>query len=162
MLEGRNEDWDLYVDGTVLSLNLYRSRLHGMASFVVMFNRLPNGFEDYRGDKSVLHEREIDVDALQKRLDQIDRIIVPAIREQIQKTQDKDSEYFRERRRILEKPFPIGSTLMITNIEDKKRKTDPNYEGPFYVHGVTKNGSYILTDRTNYSWHETYPHSKSS
>jgi hypothetical protein len=38
---------------------------------------------------------------------------------------------------------------MIKNIENKNRKTDPNYEGPFYVHGITKNGSYILTDRTD-------------
>ncbi|CEP08686.1 hypothetical protein, partial, partial [Parasitella parasitica] len=92
---------------------------------------------------------EIDVETFKEKLDLIDRIIVPAIRDQIMKTQDKDSTYFRKRHRILEKPYPIGSTVMIKNIENKNRKTDPNYEGPFYVHGVTRNGSYILTDRMN-------------
>ncbi|KAK4520328.1 uncharacterized protein ATC70_008462 [Mucor velutinosus] len=82
-------------------------------------------------------------------LDLIDRIIVPAIRDQIMKTQDKDSKYFRKRHRILENPYPVGSTVMIKNIENKNRKTDPNYEGPFCVHGHSRNGSYILTDRTN-------------
>gem|GEM_PF-1640441 len=149
MLEGRSEDWDLYLNGTALSLNVHRSRLHGMMPFVVMFHRLPNEFKDYRGDKPVLHERGIDIQAFQKKLDLIDRIIVPAIRDQIMKTQDKDSKYFRKRHRILENPYPIGSTVMIKNIENKNRKTDPNYEGPFYVHGYTRNGSYILTDRTN-------------
>ena len=37
---------------------------------------------------------------------------------------------------------------MIKNIENKRRKTDAKYEGPFYVHGYITNGSYILTDRT--------------
>jgi hypothetical protein len=149
MLEGRSEDWDLYLNGTALSLNVHRSRLHGMMPFVVMFHRLPNEFKDYRGDKPILHEKEIDVEAFKKNLDLIDRIIVPAIRDQIMKTQDKDSKYFRKRNRILETPYPVGSTVMIKNIENKNRKTDPNYEGPFFVHGHTKNGSYILTDRTN-------------
>ncbi|KAK4519471.1 uncharacterized protein ATC70_009707 [Mucor velutinosus] len=149
MLEGRSEDWDLYLNGTALSLNVHRSRLHGMMPFVVMFHRLPNEFKDYRGDKPVLHEKEIDVKAFKEKLDLIDKIIVPAIRDQIMKTQDKDSKYFRKRHRILENPYPVGSTVMIKNIENKNRKTDPNYEGPFYVHGHTRNGSYILTDRTN-------------
>ncbi|KAK4513690.1 bck1-like resistance to osmotic shock [Mucor velutinosus] len=149
ILEGRSEDWDLYLNGTALSLNVHRSRLHGMMPFVVMFHRLPNEFKDYRGDKPVLHEKEIDVKAFKEKLDLIDRIIVPAIRDQIMKTQDKDSKYFRKRHRILENPYPVGSTVMIKNIENKNRKTDPNYEGPFYVHGHTRNGSYILTDRTN-------------
>jgi hypothetical protein len=149
MLDGRSEDWDLYLNGTALSLNVHRSRLHGMMPFVVMFHRLPNEFKDYRSDKPILHEKEIDVEAFKKKLDLIDRIIVPAIRDQIMKTQDKDSQYFRKRHRILENPYPVGSTVMIKNIENKNRKTDPNYEGPFYVHGHTRNGSYILTDRTN-------------
>ena len=149
MLEGRSKDWDLYLNGTALSLNVHRSRLHGMMPFMVMFHRAPNEFKDYRGDKPTLHEREIDVEAFKKKLDLIDRIIVPAIRDQILKTQDKDSNYFRKRHRILEKPYPIGSTVMIKNIENKNRKTDPNYEGPFYIHGITKNGSYILTDKTD-------------
>ena len=38
---------------------------------------------------------------------------------------------------------------MVKNIENRNKKSDLNYEGPFYVHGITKNGSYILTDRTD-------------
>lgn len=38
---------------------------------------------------------------------------------------------------------------MIKNIENKNNKTDPNYEGPFYVHGYTRNENYILVDKTN-------------
>jgi hypothetical protein len=37
---------------------------------------------------------------------------------------------------------------MIKNVEQKNSKTDPIYEGPFFVHGYTQNGCYILQDRT--------------
>ena len=36
---------------------------------------------------------------------------------------------------------------MIKNV-NRTRKTDERYEGPFYVHGITENGSYILKDKT--------------
>ncbi|KAG2189718.1 hypothetical protein INT46_002651, partial [Mucor plumbeus] len=149
MLEGRREDWDLYIDGTALCLNIHRSRLHGMRPFTVMFHREPNEFKDYTDLQPVLPDKEIDVEAFKKKLDLIDRIVVPAIRDQILQTQKKDSTYFRKRHRILENPYPIGATVMIKNIENKNNKTDPNYEGPFYVHGHTRNGSYILVDKTN-------------
>jgi len=149
MLEGRREDWDLYIDGTALCLNIHRTRLHGMRPFTVMFHREPNEFKDYTHLTPVLPEQDIDVEAFKQKLDMIDRIIVPAIRDQIMKTQKKDSTYFRKRHRILENPYPIGATVMIKNIENKNNKTDPNYEGPFYIHGHTRNGSYILVDKTN-------------
>ncbi|CEP06962.1 hypothetical protein, partial, partial [Parasitella parasitica] len=149
MLQGRKEDWDLYVNGTALCLNIHRTRLHGMRPFTVMFHREPNEFKDYSDLKPVFPDKDIDVEAFKKKLDMIDRIIVPAIRDQILQTQKKDSTYFRKRHKILENPYPIGATVMIKNIENKKNKTDPNYEGPFYVHGYTRNGSYILVDRTN-------------
>lgn len=149
MLEGRREDWDLYIDGTALCLNIHRSRLHGMRPFTVMFHREPNEFKDYTNLQPVLPNKEIDIEAIKKKLDLIDRIVVPAIRDQILQTQKKDNTYFRKRHRILENPYPIGATVMIKNIENKNNKTDPNFEGPFYVHGYTRNGSYILVDKTN-------------
>ncbi|EIE92670.1 hypothetical protein RO3G_17381, partial [Rhizopus delemar RA 99-880] len=39
MLEGYNEAWDMYVDGTAYVMNQYISRLHGLKPFEVMFNR---------------------------------------------------------------------------------------------------------------------------
>ncbi|EPB92027.1 hypothetical protein HMPREF1544_01090 [Mucor circinelloides 1006PhL] len=73
--------------------------------------------------------------------------LLPAIREQIVKTKEADNAYFKKRHKILEKPFPVGSSVMIKNV-DKNKKTDPNYEGPYSVYGYTKNGSYILQDKS--------------
>lgn len=148
MLEGRTENWDLYLDGTAYCLNLHKSRLHGMMPFVVVFARLPNELADYSNLEAVLPEQEIDVKALKQKIKLIDKILVPAIKEQIVKTKEADNAYFRKRHKILEKPFPIGSSVMIKNVE-KNKKTDPNYEGPYSVYGYTKNGSYILQDKTN-------------
>ncbi|KAI8637938.1 hypothetical protein BD408DRAFT_318446, partial [Parasitella parasitica] len=57
--------------------------------------------------------------------------------------------YFMKRHKILKKPFPIGASVMIKNVENNNSKTDPKYEGIFYVHGYTKHGSYILKDRSD-------------
>ncbi|CEP10401.1 hypothetical protein [Parasitella parasitica] len=148
MLEGRAENWDLYLDGTTYCLNLHKSRLHGMMPFVVVFARMPNELKDYSQIKAVLPEQKLDVKALKNKIKLIDKILVPAIREQIVKTKEADNAYFRKRHKILEKPFPIGSSVMIKNVE-KNKKTDPNYEGPYSVYGYTKNGSYILQDKTD-------------
>ncbi|CEP19913.1 hypothetical protein [Parasitella parasitica] len=122
ILEGRA---DLYLDGTAYCLNLHKSRLHGMMPFVVVFARLPNELKDYSQIEAVLPEQEIDY-----------------------QNKRADNAYFRKRHKILEKPFPIGSPVMIKNVE-KNKKTDPNYGGPYSVYGYTKNGSYILQSKSD-------------
>jgi transposase InsO family protein len=149
MLDGCAENWDLYLDGTAYSLNLHKSRLHGMKPFVVMFARLPNELKDYSDVELSLPEQTLNVKSLKDKIKRIDKILVPAIREQIVKTQKADNAYFMKRHKILKKPFPIGASVMIKNVETKNSKTDPKYEGVFYIHGYTKNGSYILKDETD-------------
>ncbi|KAG1121633.1 hypothetical protein G6F42_012242 [Rhizopus arrhizus] len=149
MLDGCAENWDLYLDGTAYSLNLHKSRLHGMKPFVVMFARLPNELKDYSDVEMSLPEQTLNIKALKDKIKRIDKILVPAIREQIVKTQKADNAYFMKRHKILKNPFPIGASVMIKNVENRNSKTDPKYEGVFYVHGYTKNGSYILKDKTD-------------
>lgn len=36
---------------------------------------------------------------------------------------------------------------MIKNV-NRTKKIDERYEGPCFIHGITKNGSYILKDKT--------------
>ncbi|KAK4517143.1 glutamate--cysteine ligase [Mucor velutinosus] len=149
MLDGCAENWDLYLDGTAYSLNLHKSRLHGMKPFVVMFARLPNELKDYSEVEISLPEQTLNAKALKDKIKRIDKILVPAIKEQIVKTQKADNAYFMKRHKILKNPFPIGASVMIKNVESKNSKTDPKYEGVFYIHGYTKNGSYILKDETD-------------
>ncbi|KAG1530135.1 hypothetical protein G6F51_013934 [Rhizopus arrhizus] len=77
----------------------------------------------------------------------MNNIVIPAIRNRIMTTQRIDNEYFTKKHRIVHQQFPTNSEVMIKNV-NRNSKTDPRYEGPFVVHGVTKNGSYILTDKT--------------
>ncbi|KAG1121700.1 hypothetical protein G6F42_012177 [Rhizopus arrhizus] len=149
MLDGCAENWDLFIDGTAYSLNLHKSRLHGMKPYVVMFARLPNELKDYSDMEVSLPEQTLDIKALKDKIKRIDRILVPAIKEQIVRTQKADNAYFMKRHKILKNPFPIGASVMIKNVENRNSKTDPKYEGVFYVHGYTKNGSYILKDKTD-------------
>ncbi|KAK4513869.1 uncharacterized protein ATC70_005875 [Mucor velutinosus] len=149
MLDGCAKNWDLYLDGTDYSLNLHKSRLHGMKPFVVMFARLPNELKDYSDVEMSLPEQTLNAKALKDKIKRIDKILVPAIKEQIVESQKADNAYFMKRHKILKNPFPIGASVMIKNVESKNSKTDPKYEGVFYIHGYTKNGSYILKDETD-------------
>ena len=95
MLDGCAENWDLFIDGTAYSLNLHKSRLHGMKPYVVMFARLPNELKDYSDVEISLPEQTLDIKALKDKIKRIDRILVPAIKEQIVRTQKADNAYFR-------------------------------------------------------------------
>lgn len=147
MLKGYEESWDLYCYGTAYVLNNIRSRLHHMKPFEVMYNRKANDLKDYSDIAPYFPEGEINIEELKAKMKLIDKIIVPAIKEQVAHTQRKDNAYFMKRRKILENPYPIGATCMIKNM-DKTRKTDKTYIGPYQIHGYTKNGSYILIDAT--------------
>ncbi|KAG0887979.1 hypothetical protein G6F33_012704 [Rhizopus arrhizus] len=46
-LQGRTEDWDLYVDSTQEALNNTHTALHGTRPFSLMFARRPNENKDY-------------------------------------------------------------------------------------------------------------------
>ena len=41
MLEGYNQAWDIYVDGTTYAMNQHISRLHGLKPCEVMFIKQP-------------------------------------------------------------------------------------------------------------------------
>lgn len=150
MLNGYDESWDLYVNSTALAMNCHYSRLHNMKPFCVMFFRQPNTFHNnYAKLAPNFPGKSIDQKAFVKKLSLVDRILIPAIKEQIERTQKADNAYFMKRHKILQKPFPTGSAVMIKNVEGKNSKTDPLYEGPYTICGTTKNGSYILKDRTD-------------
>lgn len=132
------------------AMNLKYSRLHKSKPFNVMFHRQPNDLTDYSKLKPIPHDQMINEKELHKKLDNIDNVVIPAIREQISKTQKEDNERFRKKHKIIENPYPIGANVMIKSVEKKNPfKYEAKYEGPFTIHGLTKNGSYILKDRTN-------------
>ena len=148
-LKGKSDSWDLYLGSAMLSANLTYARLHKNKPFNVMFHRQANEFADYTHQRETLRSTKIDIDALNQKLEDINNIIIPAIKEQIIKTQKADNDYFSKKHRILTNPFPIGAEVMIKSVEKNLTSTEPKYEGPFRIQGYTKHGSYILVDKTN-------------
>jgi hypothetical protein len=89
-----------------------------------MFNRKVNDLKDYTKDmqETMFDEQTIDVDRLRESIEEYNNTTLPEIREQILETQRKDNEYFSRTHKVLKSPYPIGSTVMIKNIEGKKTK----------------------------------------
>lgn len=144
-LQGRNQDWDLYVPATQYAMNLKYSRLHKSRPYTVIFNKVPNDLNDYSHIKPTLRSEAIDDKAIEKKLKYVTEVVIPSLSKRIKDTQDADNEYFMKKHKIVHTPYPRLSEVMIINV-DKSSKTDPIYEGPFLVHGMSTHNSYILTD----------------
>ncbi|KAG1441978.1 hypothetical protein G6F56_011255 [Rhizopus delemar] len=148
-LQGVANEWDFHVRGAQYAMNCKYARVHSSRPFAVMFNRQPNEFKDYSnvqlGDSSDL---SADVQKLEEKIGHMNNIVIPSLRKRMEERRQVDHEKFNKKNRVIKQKFPLNSKVMILNVE-KKGKVDPIYEGPFYVHGITKNGSYTLRDPAN-------------
>lgn len=143
-LQGKKEDWDLYVPSAQLAINSKISQLHKSRPFALMSARQPNEFKDYTQD-DIGTTQDI-TNELEQRLKQMDTIVIPAISERAKTVYQAQQGKFNDKNCIVP-DFPTSSKVMIPNV-NRKSKTDPRYEGPFTVHGKNKGNSYVLTDET--------------
>ena len=145
-LNGAKKDWDIYVPSTQLAMNCKYASLHNSRPFALMFARQPNDFQDFR-EVTIDEDHSIpDAPNTIDRIEQMENIVFPAIREKIQAVQAAERGKFDKNHRIINE-FPPGSHVAIKNVH-RSSKADPRYDGPFTVKGKSKGGSYILEDDT--------------
>jgi transposase InsO family protein len=145
-LRGKGADWDYYLNYCQYAMNCKYARLHKSRPYTVLFNRQPNGFEDYSNTKPVLQLEETDTKMIDEKFKFVNEVVIPALSKRIRDTQERDHDRFVKTHRIVTKQFPVGSKVMIKNVT-RLSKLDARNLGPFYIHGITKNGSYILKDK---------------
>lgn len=104
--------------------------------------------KDYSHIKPTLRSEAVDAKMIEQKFKYVNEVVIPALSKRIKETQEADNAYFMKKNKIVHNPFPIHSEVMIKNVT-RESKTDPVYEGPFYISGLTKNGSYILVDKQN-------------
>ncbi|KAK4518183.1 uncharacterized protein ATC70_001534 [Mucor velutinosus] len=147
LLKGKRDQWEHYIPWVNYCLNVKYARLHKSRPYTILFNRQPNGLTDY---SKVDLTRSYDV-VDQKKIDEkysfVQNVLIPAISKRILETQKKDHANFAKKHKIIEKPYPVGSKVMVVN-ENKSNKLDVRYEGPYLINGITSKGSYVLMDRT--------------
>ncbi|KAG1510139.1 hypothetical protein G6F53_006908 [Rhizopus delemar] len=146
-LDGVKNEWDIYLPSVQYAMNCKFARLHNSRPFCVMFNRQPNELIDYSNIQPILHNQTIDSQNLEDKLKDVMDIIIPGLREKISETQRNDNTKFMRKNRIIYDQYPLKSEVMIKNV-NRTDKTSERYEGPYTIHGYTKNGSYILMDKT--------------
>ena len=146
-LQGKNSEWDLYVSSAQLAMNCRHTKLHSSRPFSVMLGRKPNGFQDYTGVQlGTASSSSKDTKALMQHIVDWENIVLPAISARMDAVRTLEKSKFDSQNRIID-GFPIGSKVMIKNIA-RAAKTDPLYVGPYTVYGITKGGSYVLSDTT--------------
>ncbi|KAG1412531.1 hypothetical protein G6F58_007964 [Rhizopus delemar] len=144
-LQGKNDDWDLYLDSTQEALNNTPTALHDTRPFSLMFARRPNQFKDY-SDVSIPTNYNETRKQFNGHITKFNNTVLPAIREKIKTSQTAAENKFNKSHRII-KEIPSGSQVMIKNI-NRTTKTDPLYIGNYTIVRKNQGGSYILVDGT--------------
>lgn len=140
-------DWDLYLDPCQYAINAQYARLHKSRPFSVMYNRQPNGFQDYTNLRPSLSLEHSDSRAIDDKLKFVKETVIPALAKRINETQSNDHERFINTHKIVNEKYPINSRVMITNVNRTSKMTE-RWLGPYIITGYTAHGSYILNDLT--------------
>ncbi|CEG75192.1 hypothetical protein RMATCC62417_10277 [Rhizopus microsporus] len=107
LLQGKEEDWGLYVDNTQKALNNTHTALHSTRLFSLMHARRPNENKDYSNVLDKAHSPETR-NQLVTRINEINDTVLPAIRERNKASQAAAQDKFNLSHRILT-DIPAGS-----------------------------------------------------
>jgi transposase InsO family protein len=147
LLKGKRDQWEHYIPWVNYCINVKYARLHKSRPYTLMFNRQPNGLADYSKVQPTRSSEMADQKVIDERYRFVQDVLIPAISKRVLETQKADHARFAKKHKIVENPYPIGSKVMIKNV-NRQNKLDERYEGPYLIHNVTDNGAYTLMDRT--------------
>jgi hypothetical protein len=147
MLKGKRDQWEHYIPWVNYCINVKYARLHKSRPYTLLFNRQPNGLADYSKMKPTKSSEKADDKIINERYQFVQDVLIPAISKRIIETQNADHAYFAKKHKMVNTPYPIGSKVMIKNV-NRQNKLDERYEGPYLIHNITDKGSYVLVDKT--------------
>jgi len=140
-LQGRDQDWDLFLPSMQLFYNLKVAELTGSTPYSLMFARSANKFTESGSSNLV-----VDVQELKRRLDLMTEVVYPAIKTKSDIAHRKRNQIFEKNHQILYTDIADGALVMVRD-EKRSSKSEPRYEGPFTVVRRNKGGVYILRGR---------------
>ncbi|CEP06946.1 hypothetical protein, partial, partial [Parasitella parasitica] len=147
-------NWDDKLSICQLVMNMKVKSRTGSTPFSLMFARQVNTKRET--DKLNLNGRPpLTMDELQTRIEHMNNVVFPAIKERTEKLAEEYSKKLDERRMIIE-DIPFDSAVMIRLPEGRQSKLSPLYAGPYIVVRRTMAGNYILKDETNELLHREY------
>ncbi|KAH9246534.1 hypothetical protein BASA81_015908 [Batrachochytrium salamandrivorans] len=131
LLEGENQEWDLYCPVVQLFMNNKVSEFHSSSPFSIMFGRKLNPFCDYQTDADFVTP---DANALKERMVEMSSVLFPAIGNLSKRSVNKAQLAFIKKfgKQISKDPFPVNSSVMVVDPVCSS-KNEPYYLGPFKV-----------------------------
>ena len=74
-------------------------------------------------------------------------LVYPSVKTRVSEARKKAMKSFKDHKRIIKQPFPLGSMVMVYNTS-RDSKTDQIYLGPCKVIHVIRNQSYTVVDNS--------------
>ena len=145
-LEGRDDEWDLFVPTTQFAMNIKVSKITKCTPYSLMFARPINGFQRQGTTESEL----LDPEEITRRLNYMTTIVYPEVSHMTHQYKIAEADKFNGTHRI--DVFQRGAQVMAID-ELRSSKTQPRYTGPFTVLRRNQGGAYVLkgSDGTEYT-----------
>ena len=138
-LEGRRDQWDIYIPMAQLQLNTRAASLHNSTPFSLFYGRSFANLTDFSAVESHLMSDEEN----EKRLEYLTNLVFPAISAKSTETQKVAAAKFNRSHRI--RGFQPGTYVMAKE-DTPGGKFDAKYHGPYKVLSRSIHGSYTLLD----------------
>jgi len=144
MTGGLTKNFDLYLSSSEYALNFaHCGRGTDSLPAALMFARAPNRLADV---KAVSEDAEVSEKKIKRQAREAANILYPSVAARADTEHARASKEHHDKRRVVDKTLPPGSTVMIRDVRWTKKQMEPRYLGPFEV--VDRKGnSYRLVDK---------------
>ncbi|KAG1450460.1 hypothetical protein G6F55_009674 [Rhizopus delemar] len=155
MCKSNAQDWDHYLPIVQLAVNYKIRNRTNSSPFSLMYARTINKIKDYSSEEEIkqMPSRYMSEEELMKRIEKMEKIVFPAIKERTQRIVEEYSKRYNKRKMLIE--IENGTHVMV-KLPHRPNKLAPLYEGPYTVVRRTKGGSYVLKDEQNELLHRDY------
>jgi transposase InsO family protein len=143
LIRGDLGGWVKRLPEVQYALNTSVHRRHGSTPFSLFFARSHNPLRQ----EPAMSQRPLNDGELQRRYELMHSSVFPAIAERTKDYNERVFNDFFKKHALLKSDIPPGA-LVMKQVLPRPRKSEPKWDGPYYVVRRNRGGSYVLRDAT--------------
>ncbi|CEP08438.1 hypothetical protein [Parasitella parasitica] len=117
LLNGKRNQWEHYIPWVNYCIDVKNARMHKSCRYTLLFNRRHDGLAHYSKEKPTDSSKIADEKIINERYPFVQDVLIADIFKSIIDTQAADHAKFAKKHKVVESPYPIGSSnLLIKNV----------------------------------------------